>query len=153
MDASVAVFLITLASLLMVGAIGELVFVRTRIPDALWLIAVGVFLRVSGIVDASTLRAITPYFAAITLIIVLFDGGSRLRIGDLVKAAGRGTVMALATFFVTMLVVSLFSLGLAALGLLEPWSWLHGLMLGAIVGGSSSLVLMPSLALSRAPPR
>ncbi|MEZ4453939.1 MAG: cation:proton antiporter [Nannocystaceae bacterium] len=153
MDASVTVFLITIASLLMVGAIGELVFVRTRIPDALWLISVGVFLRISGIVDASTLHAITPYFAAMTLIIVLFDGGSRLRVGDLAKAAGRGAILAVATFFFTMIVVALFSQGLAALGLLSPWSWIHGLMLGAIVGGSSSLILMPSLALSRAPER
>ncbi|MCB9569986.1 MAG: cation:proton antiporter [Myxococcales bacterium] len=148
MNSSVTVFLITIASLLMVGAIGELLFVRTRIPDAIWLILVGVFLRISGIVDAETLAAITPYFAAVTLIIVLFDGGSRLRIADIAQAAGRGAVLALATFLFTMLVVALFSVGIAALGVLPEWSFVHGLMLGAIVGGSSSLILMPSLKLA-----
>ncbi|MCA9661076.1 MAG: cation:proton antiporter [Myxococcales bacterium] len=150
MSASVTVFLITVASLLMVGAIGEMLFSRIKVPAPLWLILIGAGLRLGGVVDGQTLAGLTPYFAAITLIIVLFDGGSRLRLsGGRVKAiAARGTLLAVATFFFTMFVVALFSVGIAALGVLPRWSFVHGLMLGAIVGGTSSLLTGPSLGLA-----
>ena len=148
MSSSVSVFLISVASLLMVGAIGEMIFSRTRIPAPLWLILIGASLRISGLVDGTALAEITPYFAAITLIIVLFDGGSRIRLSGLAKGSGRSALLATATFFTTMLVVALFSVGIAALGVLREWSFVHGLMLGSIVGGTSSLLIAPSLGLA-----
>ncbi len=148
MSSSVSVFLITVASLLMVGAIGEMIFSKTRIPAPLWLILIGASLRISGLVDGIALAEITPYFAAITLIIVLFDGGSRIRLSGLAAGSGRSALLATATFFTTMLTVALFSVGIAALGVLEEWSFVHGLMLGSIVGGTSSLLISPSLGLA-----
>ncbi|MBK8262727.1 MAG: cation:proton antiporter [Nannocystis sp.] len=144
---AVEVFLLAVACVLLVGAAGELLFPRTRIPDPLWLIAGGIGLRLSGVVDDAMLRAITPFFAALALIIVLFEGGSRLVLSELRGAAGRGGVLALATFGATTLLVALFSLGLAALGVLEAWTFTHGVMLGAIVGGPSALLVAPSLRL------
>jgi len=144
---AVEVFLLAVACVLLVGAAGELLFPRTRIPDPLWLIAGGIGLRLSGVVDDEILRSITPFFAALALIIVLFEGGSRLVISELRGAAGRGGLLALATFGLTTLLVALFSLGLAALGVLEAWSFTHGVMLGAIVGGPSALLVAPSLRL------
>jgi len=145
---SVTVFLISVASLLMVGAIGEMIFPRTKIPAPLWLILIGASLRISGVVDGTSLVELTPYFAALTLIIVLFDGGSRIRLSGLRVGAGRAAILASATFFSTMLIVALFSVGIAALGVLKDWSFVHGLMLGAIVGGTSSLLTAPSLGLA-----
>ena len=148
MSSSVSVFLISVASLLMVGAIGEMVFSKVRIPAPLWLILIGASLRISGVVDGSALAELTPYFAALTLIIVLFDGGSRIRLGRVAPAAGRSALLAMASFFSTMFLVALFSVGIAALGILPEWSFVHGLMLGAIVGGTSSLLTAPSLGLA-----
>ena len=148
MSSSVSVFLISVASLLMVGAIGEMVFSKIRIPAPLWLILIGASLRISGVVDGSALAELTPYFAALTLIIVLFDGGSRIRLGRVAPAAGRSALLAMASFFSTMFLVALFSVGIAALGILSQWSFVHGLMLGAIVGGTSSLLTAPSLGLA-----
>ena len=40
----VAQFLIAVAAIFLIGAVGEIVFDKTFIPDAIWLIATGVLL-------------------------------------------------------------------------------------------------------------
>jgi len=141
----VVLFLVVIASLLLVGALGELLFSRTRIPEAIWLIGTGLVLRMTGVVPDSVLETITPYFAVVTLVIVLFEGGSRLNLGELARDAPRATLMSITAFVGAVLTVALFSMGLSAIGVLPEWSWKHGLMLGAILGGTSSLILGPSL--------
>ena len=37
---------------------------------------------------------IAPFFGALTLVIVLFDGGVRLRLGELMSAAPRSLLLA-----------------------------------------------------------
>ncbi len=141
----VVLFLVVIASLLLVGALGELLFSRTRIPEAIWLIGTGLLLRMTGVVPDTVLETITPYFAVVTLVIVLFEGGSRLRLGELARDAPRATVMSITAFFGAVITVTAFSMGLWAIGVLPEWSLRHGLMLGAILGGTSSLILGPSL--------
>ncbi len=141
----VVLFLVVIASLLLVGALGELLFSRTRIPEAIWLIGTGLVLRMTGVVPDTVLETITPYFAVVTLVIVLFEGGSRLSLGELARDAPRATLMSVTAFFGAVITVTLFSLGLSAIGVLPEWSLRHGVMLGAILGGTSSLILGPSL--------
>ncbi|MCA9717247.1 MAG: cation:proton antiporter [Myxococcales bacterium] len=154
MSDPVSVFLVVIASLLLVGALGELLFARTRVPDVIWLIAAGLALRLMGVVPDSVLDTITPYFTALTLVIVLFEGGSRLSLADLTGAAPRATLMSLLGFLFAMITVAVFSMGLMAIAVLpSSWTFSHGMMLGAIVGGTSSLILTPALALARVSPR
>ncbi len=154
MSDPVSVFLVVIASLLLVGALGELLFARTRVPDVIWLIAAGLALRLMGVVPQEVLDTITPYFTALTLVVVLFEGGSRLSLADLVGAAPRATMMSVLGFVFAMITVALFSVGLSAIAVLPAsWTFSHGLMLGAIVGGTSSLILTPALALARVSPR
>jgi cell volume regulation protein A len=145
---AVSLFLITIAGIFLIGVIGEVVFERTGIPDVVWLILVGIVLGpMSGLVDRSQLTGIAPYFGAITLVIVLFDGGSGLRLKELTHAAPRATVLALVGFVLSAGTVAAASVGAARLGMLpDSWGWLHGIMLGSILGGSSSVVIMPALA-------
>lgn len=147
----VALFLVLVAGLFLLGALGEIIFARTGIPDVVWLIAAGILLGpVTGIVPRELLDGVTPYFAALTLIVILFEGGSRLVLNDLVKAAPRATLLAIASFIISVLALALLSLPLSALGVFEGWTILHGIMLGAILGGSSSLIIMPCMALAKA---
>jgi len=148
---AVSLFLITIAGIFLIGVIGEVVFERTGIPDVVWLILVGIVLGpMSGLVDRSQLTEIAPYFGAITLVIVLFDGGSGLRLRELTHAAPRATLLALVGFLLSAGAVAAASMGAARLGMLpESWGWLHGIMLGSILGGSSSVVIMPALAMAR----
>jgi cell volume regulation protein A len=147
----VELFLLTVAGIFLVGVLGELIFRATNVPDVVWLIAVGVVLGpLSGWVDREQLATVAPFFGAITLVIVLFDGGSRLRLHELSRAAPRSTLLAVLGFAFAMVTMAGLSMGAAALGILPAeWSWVHGLLLGAILGGSSSVVIMPAMQYAR----
>ena len=146
----VTLFLVMIAALFLLGAIGEVIFAKTQIPDVVWLILAGVILGpITGLVSSEILEQISPYFAALTLIIVLFEGGSRLVLKDLVQAAPRATLLALLSFVLTVFVVAGIAWLLAVANILEGWTAMHGVMLGAIIGGSSSLIIMPSMSLAR----
>lgn len=146
----VTLFLVSIAGLFLLGALGEVIFARTQIPDVVWLILAGILLGpVGGIVPREMLERISPFFAALTLIVVLFEGGSKLVLNDLVKAAPRASFLAVLGFCCTLVVIALLSLGFGALGALPDWSPGHGILLGAILGGSSSLIIMPSMTLAK----
>lgn len=151
----VSVFLLCIAAIFLIGIIGELVFARTGIPDVLWLIVVGILLvPVAGLVPQSSLVAAAPYFGALTLVVVLFDGGSELKLSELSHAAGRGTVLAVLGFLLAVLFTAGAAMLAVRVGLLpDSWSWMHAVLLGTIVGGSSSVVIMPALRKAGLSPR
>ncbi len=155
MDSPVALFLLSVAGICLTGAIGEIVFRKTQIPDVLWLLAVGVALGpVTGIVHRDQLMAIAPYFAALTLVVVLFDGGSQLKLGSVSSVGGRAAGLALLSFVLSVVAVTGVSFLLGQLGVLPAsWTLNHGLLLGSILGGSSSVIVIPSMALARVEPR
>jgi potassium/hydrogen antiporter len=144
---SVETFLLAIAAILVLGSIGERLFVLTNTPDALWLLAAGVVLGpVLGIAQTDMLTAAAPYLGALTIIVILFDGGVRLDLASTVRTAPRATTLAVVGFVVATLVVCLASMLAAAAGLMpQPWPWQNGLMLGMILGGSSSVVVMPAV--------
>jgi potassium/hydrogen antiporter len=143
----VALFLLAIAGIFLVGVLGEILFRRTGVPDVLWLVLVGVLLGpVTGAVPHERLAELAPYFAALTLVVILFDGGIRLRLGEVSRAAPRSGVLALLGFAVAAVAVALVSMAARGLGLLPgSWTWMHGLLLGAILGGSSSIIIMPAM--------
>ncbi|HVZ79857.1 MAG TPA: cation:proton antiporter [bacterium] len=149
----VTLFLVSLAGIFLVGSVGEAVFKRTNIPDVVWLIVMGLFVGpVTHLVEARSLGRIAPYFAALTLIIVLFEGGSRLKIREVAQEAHRSLLLALLTFSASVLAVFLVALIPASAGLLPGWTWQHCLLLGTILGGSSSIVIMPTLQQAKIKP-
>ncbi|MDH5671592.1 MAG: cation:proton antiporter [Myxococcales bacterium] len=147
----VSVFLIVVAAIFILGVIGEVAFERTGVPDVVWLIGVGMLLGpITGILSRERLLAVAPYFGALTLVIVLFDGGSSLRLSELGKAAGRGSTTALLSFCFSVAAVTAATALAGVFGWLpESWNWMHGLLVGAIVGGSSSVIIMPALSKAR----
>ncbi len=150
----VELFLLTIAAIFVVGVIGEVIFEKTNVPDVIWLILVGVIVGpVLGWVDKQILNEVAPFFGALTLVIVLFDGGSRLNLSELIKVAPRSLSLALAGFLFSIVAVACFAEVARLFGLIPPsWTFLHGLMLGAIVGGASSVVIMPAMQKAGLPP-
>ena len=143
----VSLFLLVIAAIFVIGIVGEIVFTRTGIPDVVWLIVTGIALGpVFGLVSRSDLQTIAPYFGALTLVVVLFDGGSELRLKDLSLAAGRGTLLALVGFVLSVVFVTPVVMAGVKVGILpEQWTWMQCLLVGTILGGSSSVVIMPAL--------
>lgn len=152
---AVSVFLLVIAAIFLIGILGELMFARTGVPDVIWLILVGIFLGpIFGLVDREELGSVAPYFGALTLVIVLFNGGSELRLKDLARAASRGTLLAILGFALSVALTTVVAKGASQVGILpEEWTWLHCVLLGTILGGSSSVVIMPALAKAGLSPR
>lgn len=150
----VTLFLVAVAGIFLLGALGEIVFQRTNIPDVIWLILVGILLGpLTGTVTPGMLNRIAPFFAAITLVVVLFEGGSALELKELSRAAPRSTLLALLSFTVSAATLTAVSMVGRWLGILpEEWTLMHGMMLGAILGGSSSIIIMPAMAQAKVQP-
>lgn len=139
-----------IGGLFLLGAAGELIFTRTRIPDVVWMILAGVSLRVFGVIDPIALDPILPLFSALTLIVVLFEGGRQIVVQELIQLAPRASALALVGFVLSMFVVAIITQLAAWTGLLpDSWTFSHSLMVGAILGGSSSLIIMPSMTLAK----
>lgn len=145
MSDPVIVFLLAVACLLVAGAATRPLFERSGVPEALWLVGLGVALRTTGLVPAATVAALAPFFAALALVIVLFEAGRSLRVGAPREEAGRSLRLALAGAAATVPLVALCSMALHGLELLPIWSWTHALMLGALLTCTAPEVFTPSL--------
>lgn len=114
------------------------IFERYGIPDVLLLMMIGLAVGpVLGLVSPADFGITAPMFTTLTLVFILFDGGLGLKLNDLKEAIGGSASITTVNFFVTMIVIGV--LGYFIFGLDLPAS----LTLGAILGGTSSAVVIP----------
>jgi len=134
--ASAHVVLLAAGVTIFLGVAGEAFFKRTGIPDIAFLMVLGVIIGpVLGIIQTDTVLEIVPYFAALALIIIMFDGGLNLDIKQIMKTAHFALVLAILGFILSMVIVTM----IAHYGL--GWEWLDSILLSSIVGGSSSIIV------------
>ena len=134
--AAAHVVLLAAGVTIFLGVAGEAFFKRTGIPDIAFLMVLGVIIGpVLGIIQTDTVLEIVPYFAALALIIIMFDGGLNLDIKQIMKTAHFALVLAILGFILSMVIVTM----LAHYGL--GWEWLDSILLSSIVGGSSSIIV------------
>lgn len=134
--ASAPVLLLAAGVVIFAGVAGEAFFRRTGVPEVAFLMVLGVILGpVLGIVQIEAVMAIVPYFAALALIIIMFDGGLNLNLKRLVSTAHFATALVVGGFIISVALVAV-----GAHFILE-WGWLESLLLGSIVGGSSSAIV------------
>ena len=134
--ASAHVLLLAAGVVIFSGVAGEAFFKKTGIPDIAFLMILGVIIGpVLGIIQPEAVFQIVPYFAALALIIIMFDGGLNLDLKHIVKTAHFSITLAILGFILSVSITAL-----AAHYILD-WLWLESILLGAIVGGSSSVVV------------
>ena len=134
--ASAPILLLAASVVIILGVLGEAFFKKTGIPDIAFLMVLGVVIGpVFGIIQPEAVIEIVPYFAALALIIIMFDGGYNLHIGNVLKTAHFAIVLVILGFAVSVGIVAAF--GHYGLG----WEWMDSILLGAIVGGSSSIIV------------
>ena len=134
--ASAHVVLLSAVVTIFLGVAGEAFFKKTGIPDIAFLMVLGVIIGpVLGIIQADVVIEIVPYFAALALIIIMFDGGLNLDIKQIMKTAHFALVLAILGFILSMVIVTM----IAHYGL--GWEWLDSILLSSIVGGSSSIIV------------
>lgn len=136
MNPEVIAFLVA-GIIIILGFLGEEFFNRTSIPDSIFLLLFGVLLGpIFQLFAQEELLAITPYFAALALIIILFDGGLNMDIREAVRNSPRALVLAITGFSLNVLVTAVICKYLLG------WRLLNGLLLGSIVGGGSSIIVI-----------
>ena len=114
------------------------IFSRKRIPDVLLLMIIGLVIGpIFGWIKPQDLGSVASVFTTTTLVIILFESGTELNFNTLLNSIKGTMKLTTINFFITMIIV-------AALGILfEKFSILTSLMLGAILGGTSSAVVIP----------
>jgi len=124
---------------LIIGFLATIIFERTRISTVLILMAFGFLIGpIFHIVDASEqslIAQISPFIATLALIILLFDGGMMLDIRSVLSAVPKSTIFTFLVFAVTLIFITLFCWMLG-------WNPLLGALLGAIIGGTSSAIVI-----------
>jgi NhaP-type Na+/H+ or K+/H+ antiporter len=117
------------------------IFSRKRIPDVLLLMIIGLVIGpIFGWVRPEDLSSVASVFTAITLIIILFTSGTELNFNTLLNSIKGTMKLTNINFFITTIVVGALAIWI------EKFNILTGLMLGAILGGTSSAVVIPMVA-------
>ncbi len=113
-------------------------FDKTKIPNVLLLLLIGIILGpVGGIVTKDFFGKLGNVFTTITLIVILFESGSGLRFGEIRKSIGTASLITIINFIITVIIASFMA------NLLTRLDWINSVFIGAIVGGTSSAVVIP----------
>ncbi|MFN7327451.1 MAG: cation:proton antiporter [Chitinophagales bacterium] len=111
-------------------------FARLRIPDVIWLFTIGLLLGpIFGVVKTQDFGAVGPVFTTITLVFILFESGIDQRLEPLIHSLGGTARITTYNFLGTCLVAGSIVFFYTDLGVVRS------LMLGSIVGGTSSAVV------------
>ena len=149
MEITVIDTIIVLGAILVLGFIGNYIFNKTQIPSIIWLLLFGVFIGLVFNVqriDENLLSQVSGLFGAIAIIIILFDGGINTDLHQLFRGAPRGLLLTITGFCLSIIVTMLIVIGIASFGYLGislDKSVILGLILGAIVAGTSSPIVIP----------
>ncbi len=113
-------------------------FNKTKIPNVLLLLIIGIILGpLTGIVQVSFFGEVGRVFTTLTLIIILFESGISLKFSELKRSIGPATFITLFNFMGSAAIATLMANYLGRL------DWISSIFLGAIVGGTSSAVVIP----------
>lgn len=116
-------------------------FNRTKIPNVLLLLLIGVVIGpVSGFVTKDFFGKIGNVFTTVTLIVILFESGSGLKFREIKTAIGSATFLTILNFFVTIIITSLIT------RLFFSIDTLSSVFIGAVIGGTSSAVVIPMVS-------
>ena len=134
--ATAPIILLAAGVVIFLGVAGEAFFKKTGIPDVAFLMILGVIIGpVFGIIQAEAVIQVVPYFAALALIIIMFDGGLNLDIKHVIKTAHYSFTLAIVGFILSVIIISV------ATHYVLEWTWLESILLASIVGGSSSAIV------------
>lgn len=134
---SLALIMMFLGIVMFVGYIASELFETTKIPDSLILIAIGMLLNYSGLVDPLLLSPMTELIASIAIAILLFESGLSMDFKELANSFSSAFNMANLSFIMS-------SLSIAGLTyFFVQWDPLTSLMVGFMLGGTSGSIVTP----------
>ena len=132
---------LTVGAIILIGFLGSLSFEKTRIPDVLLLLGIGIILGpVLQLGEPSTLSHFAEYFGLFALMIILFEGGMDIDVHKLIKEFGAASVLVVLSFLLSTLAIAVF------LYYLHGWDAIRSLLLGTILGCTSAAIVIPIIS-------
>lgn len=129
--------LIFLGALVFAAHLFSMIFSKKKIPDVLLLMIIGIIIGpILKLVKPDFMGSAGAIFTSITLIVILFEGGIDISINDLKKSWKSTIRLSINSVILSILLVSLF-------GLIFQLSIINSLILGVILSGTSSAVVIP----------
>ncbi len=123
---------------IVLGFFAEWVFRRTNVPDILALMAFGLLIGpILNLSSPSDMASFAPIFAPIALMVLLFDGGMHMNVYKVLYDTPKAGLYGLINLLFSMLLGGIF------LNIVFGWDFYIGGILGAIVGGTSSAIVIP----------
>ncbi len=131
-----------IGAILILGFITSLIFERTKFPDVVLLMFVGMLLGpVLKIVNIEgPISVLAPYVGTLALIIILFDGGLKLDLFSVLTSLAKASGFTVLVFSLSMVFLGI------SMHLFFGWTYLEGLLLGAVIGGTSSPIVIPIIS-------
>lgn len=129
-----------IALILILGQVFSATFEKTRVPDALPLMLIGILVGpILHFVEPASFGKVDKIFTEIVLIIVMFHSGAGLRLSSLRESLAQGvnfTVIAILGVIFSTYIISHFVLGFPPL---------YAIILGSIIADNSLIVVAPLL--------
>jgi len=113
-------------------------FEKTRIPDVLPLIFIGIIVGpLFGVLSPDDFGYVGPLLSAIALTLMLFEGGSHLTLQTLKNSFKDSVILSISTFFLTILISMLL------FHYLMNYALIPSLFIGTVLGSISPAVVVP----------
>lgn len=134
--------LLLVSSTLIISYISSYFYSKTKIPDILWVLAFGIVLGpVLGYFDKNLFLSISPLMSTLALSIILFEAGITLDLAQLMKSISKATILSVTTIFSVIAVLGYTLTSLYP----SQFSMLEGMLLGAMIGGTSTVAVFSIL--------
>ncbi len=141
MGLSVSEMIALIGVILFIGFFAEMIFRRFSIPNIVILLLIGLILGpITNTLPSRDLAEYASLFSPIALIIILFQGGLNMKMRSFIKGSPRAFLLSLVNVLLSMLCISL--IGKFIFG----WDYILGAILGAIIGGTSSPIVIPLIS-------
>ena len=135
---STALSLVVLGTLVFAAHVFSELFSRKRVPDLLLLLIIGIIIGpVFKIVTPEDLGGFGQVFSTLTLVIILFEGGSELSLSNIRTSFKDMIGLTLVSYFLIMIVFGI----LGHYILQSPWA--TSFFLSAALGGAAEAIVIP----------
>ncbi|MDP2750333.1 MAG: cation:proton antiporter, partial [Nanoarchaeota archaeon] len=125
--------------IIFLGFFGEIIFRRTKVPDALFLIIFGVIIsQALHWIDPVRFNNIAAIFTTFALVFMGFEGAINLNISRIIKGLGKGTLLTFANFIISVSVVTV-------IGKISGFSLVNSVLLGVVLASISAEIVIPML--------
>lgn len=129
--------LLSLGAVILVGLLGSFLFARTKIPDVLLLIGVGILLGpILGFLDVGIFTTLIPTIATLTIIVIIFDAGLTLSLEHLARDGVRGVLLSFLAYVDAILFTVLI------LTPLVPMDLTTRVLLGVVLGSTGTSIVL-----------